>query len=244
MTNLRAMPKIIISIALVTLSLATLTAAEGLDPAALLQSPTGTWPTYNGDYSGKRFSPLRQINQTNVGQLTLAWMATLKTATIKSTPLEVNGILYFTTPDNVWAADARTGRTIWHYFRQSEGDHIGQRGVGMYKNWLYFETPDCHLISLDAKNGKMRWDIELADPKLGYFATMAPLIVRDHVIVGVSGDVTDVPGFLASIDPETGKVQWRWNTEPKPGEPGVGDLAARHGCHCARRRNDLDDRHL
>jgi alcohol dehydrogenase (cytochrome c) len=80
-------------------------------------------------------------------------------------------------------------------------------------------TPDCHLVSLDARNGKVRWEIELADPKLGYFSTMAPLIVRDHVIIGVSGDVTDIPGFLLSVDAETGKTQWKWFTEPKPGEP-------------------------
>ena len=195
-------------------------AADGLDPASLLQPPTTVWPTYNGDYSGRRYSTLKQINQGNVNQLTLAWMASMKSVSIKATPLEVSGILYFTTPDNVWAADARTGRTIWHYFRGSEGDHIGQRGVGMYKDWLYFVTPDGHLVSLEAKNGKVRFDIELADPKLGYFSTMAPLVVRDRIIVGVSGDTTDIPGFLVAIDPETGKEQWKFFTEPKAGEPG------------------------
>jgi alcohol dehydrogenase (cytochrome c) len=178
------------------------------------------WPTYNGDDSGRRYSPLAQIDQSNVRQLTVAWVSTLRTVAIKSTPLVVNGIMYMTTPDNVWALDARSGRSIWHYFRESEGDHIGQRGVGMYKDWLYFETPDCHLISLNAKDGTLRWDMELADPKLGYFATMAPLVIRDHVLVGVSGDVTDIPGFLASIDPSTGKLQWKWFSQPKPGEPG------------------------
>ncbi len=178
------------------------------------------WPTYNGDFSGRRYSSLSQINQGNVNQLTLAWSAQMRGATVKSTPLVVNGIMYVTTPDNVWALDARTGRTVWHYLRESKGDHIGQRGVGMYKDWLYFETPDCHLISLNAKDGTVRWDVELADPKLGYFATMAPLVVKDHVLVGVSGDVTDIPGFLDSRDPETGKLQWRWFSEPKPGEPG------------------------
>lgn len=179
------------------------------------------WPTYNGDYSGRRHSGLTQINQNNIGRLTLAWiLQTQSSAPIKSTPLEVNGILYFTTPDNVWAADARTGRIIWHYYRESTGNHIGNRGVGMYKDWLYFETPDCHLICLNAKDGNVRWNIELADPKLGYFATMAPLVIRDHIIVGVSGDVTDLPGFLESLEPETGKVEWKWNTEPAPGEPG------------------------
>jgi alcohol dehydrogenase (cytochrome c) len=194
--------------------------AQGLDPAALLKSATDTWPTYNGDYSGSRFSTLDQINSGNVGALTVAWAFRAAGSVLKSTPLEVNGILYFTVPDNVWAVDARYGRQIWHYKRASEGDHIGNRGVAMYKNWLYFETPDAHLICLDAKDGKEHWNVELADGKLGYFATMAPLVIRDHVIVGVSGDVTDVRGFLESIDPESGAIQWRWYTTPSPGEPG------------------------
>jgi acido-empty-quinoprotein group A len=195
-------------------------AAQGLDPAALLKPPTDTWPTYNGDYSGRRFSTLDQINAGNVGSLALAWVFHPHVPAIKSTPLEVNGILYFSVPDNVWAVDARYGREIWHYHRASEGDHIGHRGLAMYKNWLYFTTPDAHLICLDAKDGAVRWNVELADPKLGYFATMAPLVVHDHVIAGVSGDVTDVRGFLDSLDPETGAIQWRWFTEPEPGEPG------------------------
>ena len=198
---------------------ASFAAAQGLDPAALLHPATNTWPTYNGDYSGRRFSTLGQINASNISSLTLAWIYSAHQE-LKSTPLEVNGILYFTSPDNVWAVDARYGREIWRYYRKSEGDHIGQRGVGMYKNWLYFTTPDAHLICLDAKDGTVRWNVELADPKLGYFSTMAPLVVRDHVIAGISGDVTDLRGYLESLDPETGAIQWRWYTEPDPGQPG------------------------
>jgi acido-empty-quinoprotein group A len=196
------------------------TYAQGLDPATLLKPATDTWPTYNGDYSGRRFSTLDQINAANVNTLTLAWAFRTPRQSLKSTPLEVSGILYFTAPDNVWAVDARYGREIWHYERKSEGDHIGQRGVAMHGDSLYFTTPDAHLICLNAKDGTVRWNVELADPKLSYFSTMAPLVVRDHVIVGVSGDVTDLPGFLESRDPETGALQWRWNTEPKRGEPG------------------------
>lgn len=195
-------------------------AAQGLDPATLLKPATDTWPTYNGDYSGRRFSPLDQINATNIDSLTLAWIFPVHVATIKSTPLEVNGVLYFTAPDNVWAVDARYGRQIWHYQRVSEGDHIGNRGLGMYKNWLYFTTPDAHLVCLDARDGTVRWIVELADPKLGYFSTVAPLVIRDHIVAGVSGDVTDVRGFLESLDPETGAIQWRWYTDPDPGQPG------------------------
>jgi alcohol dehydrogenase (cytochrome c) len=193
--------------------------AQGLSPETLLQPPTTSWPTYNGDYSGRRFSTLDQINSKNIGFITLAWRFRANVP-IKSTPLEVNGILYLTTPDNVWAVDGRTGRSIWHYQRPSEGEHIGHRGVGMYGDWLYFTTPDAQLVSLNARDGKVRWIIELADPKLGYFSTMAPLVVHDHVIAGVSGDTTDIPGFLESIDPDTGAVQWKWYTEPHPGEAG------------------------
>src|SRR5262250_698324 len=208
--------------------------AQGLDSQALLRPPTDTWPTYNGDYSGRRYSTLDQINSGNVHSLGLAWAFPTNGREIKSTPLVVNGIMYFTTPDNVWAIDARFGHQIWHYERKSEGDHIGHRGLAMYKDWLYFTTPDAHIVSLNAKDGSVRWIVELADPKVGYFATMAPLVVRDHLIVGVSGDLTDIRGFLKSLDPDTGKLQWIWYSEPEPGEPGSetwpkNSDAIRHG---------------
>jgi alcohol dehydrogenase (cytochrome c) len=198
--------------------------SQGLDPASILKPSTDTWPTYNGDYSGKRFSSVHQINKDNVGMLSLAWAFQTDVVGgpgLKSTPLVVDGRLYFTKPDDVWAVDARSGRQIWHYrYRQNDGLHIGQRGVGMYKDRLYFETPDAHLLCLDAKSGEVQWDVELADVKLGYWATMAPLIIRNHVIVGISGDYTDLHGFIDSYDPETGKRQWHWSSLPKPGEPG------------------------
>ena len=108
-------------------------AAQGLSPETLLQPPTSSWPTYNGEYSGRRFSTLDQINSQNINSLTLAWRFRAN-VTIKSTPLEVNGILYLTTPDHVWALDGRTGHMIWHYHRASGGDHIGHRG------WECLET--------------------------------------------------------------------------------------------------------
>ena len=84
----------------------------------------------------------------------------------------------------------------------------------------------------------------MADWKLGYFSTMAPLVVKNHVIAGVSGDVTDIPGFLLSVDPETGKMQWKWNTAPNKGQAGIRDMAGRGRRHQSRRRHDLDDRHV
>jgi acido-empty-quinoprotein group A len=194
---------------------------QELDPAKLLQPPIDTWPTFHGDYSGRRHSPLSQINTANVKSLSLSWVYRANQGSIKATPLEVNGVLYFTVSDHVWAVDARTGRELWHYIWKSAGGiHIGNRGVGIYGNWLFFETPDNHLVSLDIKTGKERWNKEIADLKLEYFSTMSPVVIRNHVLIGVSGDSMDVPGFLESRDPETGDVQWRWYTTPRPGQPG------------------------
>src|ERR1700728_1190042 len=188
---------------------------QGLDSTLLLKAPTDTWATYNGDYSGRRFSTLSQIDTSNVRNLTLAWVYRAVTgggnffgSQVKSTPLEVNGVLYFTVPDHAWAVDARTGRELWHYKWESKGGiHIGNRGVGIYGNWLYFETPDCHLVSLNIKDGKERWNTEICDLKQHYFASVAPILIRNHVLVGVSGDDLDVPGYLESRDPETGQLQ-------------------------------------
>src|SRR5690349_19194867 len=165
--------------------------AQELLPKKLLEQPTDSWPTYNGDYSGRRFSPLKQINSSNVHTLSLSW-ATRFAGTIKSTPLMVNGILYFTAPNHVWAADARTGRELWHYqYPPNTGSTIGNRGVGMYGNWLFFESPDSQLVSLDARTGKQRWKVQLADPKLDYTSTVAPVVIGNHILDGIGGDHLD-----------------------------------------------------
>src|SRR5690242_11493037 len=160
---------------------------QGLNPAALKKQPPDSWPTYNGDYSGRRFSTLTQINSSNVHTLSLSWatrftgVAGAVPVVIKSTPLMVNGILYFTAPNHVWAVDARDGHQIWHYqYPPNTGSTIGNRGVGMYGNWLFFESPDSNLISLDARTGKERWKVQIANPKLDYTSTAAPIIVGNH----------------------------------------------------------------
>src|SRR5205823_13084609 len=102
--------------------------------------------------------------------------------------LQVNGILYISSPDNAWAMDALDGHMLWHYWWQSRGGtHIGNRGMGMYGDWLFFETPDDYLVSLDAKTGQERWHREIADFNQQYFSTTAPVVVGDHVLVG-TGD--------------------------------------------------------
>jgi acido-empty-quinoprotein group A len=217
--------------------------AQLLDPHKLLEAEaTDTWPTYNGDYSGRRFSPLTQIHASNVSRLALAWMYRVKVPPlrgvtdleIKSTPIMVKGILYFTVPDHVFAIDAHTGRELWHYDWVDQGGHlVGNRGLGMYGDWLYFMAPDGWCISLDAHTGKERWRKKVADEKMQYFTTMATMVVGHHILIGVGGDAIDVPGFLEARDPETGELQWRWNTEPRKGEPGSetwpNDAAMEHG---------------
>ena len=189
--------------------------------AKLLQPTPDSWPMYNGDYSGRRFSSLKKINDQNIGSLSLAWVYRITApGGIKATPLVVDGVMYFTVPDHVWAIDARTGREIWHYTWPSKGGiHIGNRGVGIYGKWLYFETPDCNLVSLNLKDGKERWHKPICELDQMYFGSTAPLIVKNHVIVGVSGDDLDVPGYIQSHNPETGDMEWRWYAHPQPGEP-------------------------
>src|SRR5580700_4803224 len=242
---------------------ASFAGAQILDPATILKPLGDSWPTYNGDYSGKRYSALTQLNQSNVTHLTLAWSTRVTAGTggtggrggrgggpvivggegtgdlasggsIKASVLEVDGTLYFTMPDNAWAVDARDGRELWHYFWKTKGGtHIGNRGLGMWNNYLFMETPDDYLVSLEAKTGKERWHKPIADLAQGYFSTPAPIVVGNHVLVGTGNDI-DAPGFLQSFDPETGDVQWKFYTVPmKKGDPGMDTWgavdAARHG---------------
>ena len=194
-------------------------AAQGLDPAQLQHPSSDTWPTYHGDYSGRRHSALTQITPRNVGNLGLAWaFQTSQPQQIKSSPILVNGILYFSVPDNIWAVDARSGHMVWHYNHPTtEGSHIGNRGVAIYKDQLYLTTPDDHLLSINAKDGTLRWDKVIADVKQGYWASMSPLIIGNHVIAGISGDFDNLPGYLRSFDADTGEVQWQWNATAPSG---------------------------
>src|SRR5260370_2099856 len=132
-------------------------------------------------------------------------------------PILVNGILYVTTPNNVWALDARSAHPVWHYtYPPNQGLHIGHRGVDVYNDSVYFTTPDAHLISRDARDGKVKWDVVSGDVKKGYWTTMAPLVIRDLILVGTSGDFDNLTGMLKSMDPETGDTQWTfYSTLPR-----------------------------
>lgn len=215
------MSQLLTSRFLAPLAFCAATYAQGLDPAALLKPPTDAWPGYHGDYSGRRHSALTQIAPGNVEDLSLAWIyQTEPNGTLKASPILVNGILYFSIPDNVWAVDARSGHEIWHYeYRKNKGLHIGSRGVSMWKDSIFFMTPDAHVVCLEAQDGKVKWDVEVADVKKGYWSSMSPLVVGNHVIAGVSGDFDNLHGILRSLDPETGKTQWEWNSTPPAGTP-------------------------
>ena len=196
--------------------------AQGVDNALLLHPTADSWPQYNGTYNGQRHSKVVQITPQNAAKLSFAWAFQAgPQMEIKSTPLLVDGVLYFTAVENVWAVDARSGSQIWHYtYPRGGGLHIGSRGVAMYKNWLYFLVPDGHLISLNASDGSVRWKVEVADSSKGYWTSMAPLVVGNHLLVGTSGDFDNLVGYLRAVDPETGKTQWQWDATPPPGTPG------------------------
>lgn len=214
-----------------------------LDPGETGEAPITTWTTFNGDYSGERYSTLTQIEPGNLNRLAQRWVYKVTEVgaqrgapvpVIKSTPLLIEGVLYFTIPDHVWAIDARSGKEIWHYDWVDHGGHlIGQRGVGIWKSTVFFLTPDNWLIALDANTGRELWKKNYADARKQYFSTSAPLVVKNHVIVGVGGDAMDMPGFLDSFDPVTGKLQWTWWSTPRKGDPALrtwpNEAASGHG---------------
>ncbi len=214
-----------------------------LDPSAIGDAPVTTWPTFNGDYSGQRYSTLTRIGPANVNQLVRQWVFRITDVgaqrgapvpVIKCTPLLVSGVLYITIPDHVWALDARTGKEVWHYDWVDHGGHlVGQRGVGIWKSNVYFLTPDDWLIALNANTGRELWRKNYADARKQYFSTSAPLVVKNHIIVGVGGDAMDMPGFLDSFDPTTGDLQWTWWSTPRKGDPALktwpNENASGHG---------------
>lgn len=195
-----------------------------------MSDPT-RWLTFSGDYSGQRHSPLTQINTANVNRLVPAW--TFQTGTLtrgrgfETTPLVVDGVLYVTGSNNyAWALDAKTGRPFWQYRRNLPDDLTYgasapvNRGFGMLGDSLFMVTLDAHLLAFDRLTGEVLWDIELANYREGYAATLAPLVIQGKVIVGISGGEYPTRGFIDAYDPSTGERIWRFYTVPGPGEAG------------------------
>ncbi|MFN0164861.1 MAG: pyrroloquinoline quinone-dependent dehydrogenase [Bryobacteraceae bacterium] len=195
----------------------------------LLRAPEepANWMTYSGGYRGWRYSQLDQIHRGNARKLKVKWVHQMPTThTVETTPLVVDGVMYISEPpSNVVALDAETGRTFWRY-RRSLPSRInvccGQvnRGVAVLGNRVFVGTVDAHLVALDARTGDVLWDVEVADYRTGHSITVAPLIVKNMVISGISGGEYGIRGFLDAYDAATGKRRWRFWTIPSPGEPG------------------------
>src|SRR2546422_652081 len=185
------------------------------------------WLTYSGDYAGRRFSPLDQINTTNARSLVAKWVyQTAATGKFETTPLVVDGILYATGQDDrAFALDARTGRPIWLYQRQLPSDIrpcCGRvnRGLAILGDKVLMGTLDAHVIALDSKTGNVVWDVAAADYRTGYSLTVAPLAVKNLIVIGASGGEYGIRGFIDAYDAATGERKWRFYTVPGPGEPG------------------------
>lgn len=186
------------------------------------------WPTYNGQLSGNRYSSMTQINKSTISRLAPSWIFNLpNTSPLEGTPVVVGGIMYVTTVNECYALDAGAGRQIWHFQRHRTRGLVGNaagginRGVAVEGDRLFMVTDNAHLIALSRFTGKLLWETEMADWRLNYNATSAPLPVGNLIVSGTAGGDEGARGFLAAFDQATGKEVWRFWTVPKPGEPGA-----------------------
>jgi alcohol dehydrogenase (cytochrome c) len=223
MIRRRAIPWLLILVAGAVVTDAQVTS----DRLARANDEPQNWLTYSGGYSSQRYSQLKQIDPGNVKNLELQWILPNQVfGAWQSTPLVVNGVLYVTQrPNDVLAVDAKTGRAFWQYRYSVSPDAraccgANNRGLAILGDTLYMGTLDAHLVAIDARTGRSVWNTTVGDPKLGYSITMAPLVVKDRVMVGVGGGEYGIRGFVAAFDARTGKEQWRFHTIPGPGEPG------------------------
>jgi alcohol dehydrogenase (cytochrome c) len=199
------------------------------------RSEPQNWLTYYGAYDGQRYSSLDQINTENVERLAPAWVfqfgsiglhAGQSTYSFEAAPVVVDGVMYVSGWDGwVWAIDARTGQHLWQYkhavpFDTSLCCGNVNRGVAVAKGKVFVVTLNAHVIALDAVTGTCVWDTTYGDVRAGESATVAPLVVKNLVIVGSSGGEFGVRGHLDAFDLDTGERAWRRYTVPKPGEPG------------------------
>src|SRR5258706_8425295 len=219
----------VISSSLVVCALLCGSAGAQVTPQRLLDSAKEpqNWLTYSGDYAGHRFSALDQINTATAHTLLPKWAyQTMAGGKFESTPLVVDVVLYGTEQDDrAFALDARTGRPIWQYQRALPADIrpcCGRvnRGLAILGDKVFLGTLDSHVIALDAKTGNIAWDVNAFDYTKGYSITLAPLAVKNLVIVGVSGGEYGIRGFIDAYDANTGERKWRFYTIPGPGEAG------------------------
>jgi alcohol dehydrogenase (cytochrome c) len=191
------------------------------------ESEPGNWLTYSGNYQSHRHSLLTQINPGNVARLKPAWVYQIRNAgEVETSPIVLDGVLYITEkPNVVTALDGKTGRPLWSYRRALPAGIPAccgpvNRGVAILDDMLFLGTYDAHLVALDLRTGTERWDVVVGDYKVSHTITVAPLAVKDKIIVGIAGGDWGIRGFLDAYDAKTGKRSWRLWTVPGAGEPG------------------------
>ena len=231
--------------------LVTTLVAQGVPPPLVsaqelldgLKADGSRWLVFGGSYDNHRHSPLTQITPENVARLVPQWtfQTDIAGSRFETTPLLRDNVLYVTGPlNNAWAIDARTGREIWRYKRELPPTGtltaccgLVNKGFGVLGDRLFMTTLDAHVVALNMKTGGVVWDVAMADYKQGYASTIAPLVVKDKVIVGVAGGEFGIRGFIDAYDVKTGQRAWRFYTIPGPGEPGndtwAGDSWQRGG---------------
>jgi alcohol dehydrogenase (cytochrome c) len=193
------------------------------------EAEPANWLMYSGNYGAHRYSALDQISTSNVQLLRLKWIYQMKTTHhVETTPLVVDGIMYATRPpSDVVALDARTGRKFWEFNYPAPVDvytccGLVNRGLAILGDRLFMATIDAHVVALDAKSGRLLWKVKQADYQAGYSGTVAPLVVKDKVIVGIAGGENGIRGFVDAFDAATGKRAWRFYTIPGPDDPHFG----------------------
>ena len=208
---------VLIALALIALQLSAQVRYEDI-----LKAPSENWLTFMGDYSANRHSPLKQINTSNVGQLVPKWVYNVPGATSLSTyPIVYDGVMYVTNSNEVHALDAVTGRPIWTYTQPDVESQRKNRGAAILGERVYFVTSDCHLVALNRLTGAAIFDQEYASTEDGYHCSVAPVAIKDRLIVGVSGGDSGIRGFLAAHSAESGEQLWKLWTVPAAGEPGA-----------------------
>ena len=208
------------------LGISVLSAQVTFDRLLRAGEDSGNWITYSGRYTGWRYSSLEQVRRDTASKLKVKWVYQMPTThVVETTPLVVDGVMYISEPpSNVVALDAATGARYWRYHRALP-DRInvccGQvnRGVAILGDRVFVGTVDAHLVALDAKTGAVLWDTKVAEYRNGYSITVAPLVVKDMVVCGISGGEYGIRGFLDAYDAATGKRRWRFWTIPEPGQP-------------------------
>ena len=218
-------------------------AGRGIDFTRIQNPRPGDWLSYDGKLSGNRYSELSQINTTNVNKLVVKWVFTvplwkqflphtpyfienMQYFGLEVTPLVADGIMYTTGPHQAFALDALTGRVIWEYSRPRSPGLVGDaslgtnRGMAILGDNVFMVTDDAHLLALNRTTGKGVWEAVMPDEAQHYGSTVAPLVVKDLVIAGVSGADWGIRGFLAAYKGSTGERAWQFWTIPGKGEPG------------------------